>query len=285
MGARIETVSTAGSRVHRGYLRTASKAIRRCLNQTSIAPEKLGMMINTGVYPDKYVQEPAFAALIQGTQKTLVNPLNQVFSFDLHGGGGMIMAMRILDGFLASGKISGGIIVAGDSVREKNLSGNYRYDPHAGAVLLVKGGEQDGFVAFDQDTYAEYMDSFNSSTKHVNGKLITVINQSDKYFDQCIVCAKRSVEIFLDKLAITTGDIDLVITSQDPPGLPARFGDLFRKERVMVANGNRKLYSAGLVFALERAIKRGMFFQARNVLFLTVGAGITVNLALYVNGE
>jgi 3-oxoacyl-[acyl-carrier-protein] synthase-3 len=285
MGASIETVTSAASRMPRGYLRTGSKAIMRCLDQSSIAPENIGMIINTGVYPDRFIQEPAFSTLLQGKQKALQHPLNQTFSFDLHGGDGMIMAMRILDGFLESEKISGGIVVAGDSIKGKNLSGQFRYDSYAGAVVLAGYEKRCGFVAFHQDAYPEYLESFSSLTKNVDGNLLTVINQSDKYLEQCVGCAEISTNRFLRKVTLRLSDIDLIITSQDPPGLPDRLDGLFLGERVVLVNGKKQLYSAGLVFALEQAIKKGRFINARNILFLTVGAGIMVNLALYVNNR
>ena len=285
MGARIESVTTAGGRLRRGYLHTGSKAIRRCIQKAGIMPEQLDMLINTGVYPDRYVQEPAFSSLLQGNQqKHPDHDINGTFSFDLHGGGGgMIMALRILDGFLESDKISNGLVVAGDSAIREGLSGQYQYDSHAGAVMLMKDEPARGFIRFAHDTYPVYLESFSSCTKYVGGELKTFINQSDKYTEQSIQCVSESLTVFLAGEQLELNDIDLFITSQNPTGFASQLNRSLKGDRVIIINGRKRLYSAGMAFALDQAINTDQFSSAKRVLFITAGSGITVDMALYNN--
>ena len=276
MGSIINRVAIISNQLRRGYLQAGSNAIKRCLSKAGIGLEKVGMLINSGVYPDNYIQEPAFAALLQGKiQKGTDRDLENVFSFDLHeGGGGMIMALRILNGFLNSGKIENGMVVAGDA---------FDYSALAGTVLLSKGEAGIGFERFSQDTYPEYSDEFNSYTNHIDGELKSFINQSDKYVDHCIVCIEESVANFLSDEQLRLEDIDLIISSRSPAGLTRRLNELYSGDRVSGIDDERELYSAGLVYGLDLAINNHRFTKAKRILFVSVGAGITVSLALYLN--
>ena len=80
-----------------------------------------------------------------------------------------------------------------------------------------------------------------------------------------------------------TTDIDLVVPSQSPPrflaGLKDRTGLGDRIVDVTDAYGD--VHTAGVGMALDRVLSDGRFAAARNVVFLTVGAGIATSLALY----
>ena len=283
MGSFIHRVATAGDQVGRGYMHAGSKAIKHCVSEAGIDPNQVGMLINTGVYADDYLQEPAFAALLQGKAKmgSSAGP-GGMFSYDLHvGGGGMIMAFRILNGYLQSGKIESGLVVAGDAVPEGSKPEGDQYSEGAGAVLLVKGEPGIGFERFTQDTYPQYSKDFNSYTNHIDGELKTIIDQSDKYLEHCIICVKESVSHFLSNEQLQVNDIDLIVSSQSPVGYAVKIDQIYGEGKVVVIEGERELYSAGIAFALESAMKGGQFSNAKRTLFVSVGAGITVNLALY----
>ncbi|MEN8230338.1 MAG: hypothetical protein ABFS38_19405 [Bacteroidota bacterium] len=283
MGSIIHRVATAGDQLGRGYMHTGSKAIKRCVSVAGIDPNLVGMLINTGVYTDDYIQEPAFSALLQGKTKMGSSPgPGGMLSYDLHvGGGGMIMAFRILNGYLQSGRIESGLVVAGDTVPEDSKQEGHQCSEGAGAVLLVKGEPDMGFKRFKQDTYSQYSRDFNSYTNYIDGDLKTFINQSDKYLEHCIICVKESVSHFLLDEQLQVNDIDLIISSQSPVGFAVKIDQLYGESGIVVIEGERELYSAGIAFALESAMKSGQFSNAKRILFVSVGAGITVNLALY----
>lgn len=238
--------------------------------------ENVGVLINTGVYPDKYIQEPAFAAmLLSKVQRGGHGKPENMFSFDLHeGGGGMIMAFRVLNGFLESGKIENGMVVAGDAVNYSEL---------AGAVLLTKGKPGIGFEQFSQDTYPEYSAEYSSYTNHLDGELKSFINQSDKFLDHCITCVKESIAGFLEKEHLRMEDIHLIISSQSPVGVTRRLDELYPGDKVSGIDDGPEVYSAGLVYSLDLAMNNQRFIHAGRILFVSVGAGITVSLALYRN--
>jgi 3-oxoacyl-[acyl-carrier-protein] synthase-3 len=283
MGAVIRSAVAEQSRIPRGYLHTGTRAVKACMDKAGLRYGLPGLMINTGIFTDKHVQEPSFASLLQGRgQKGRGDTLHGTFSFDLHsGGGGFLPAIQIIDGFLDSGKVENGMVVAGDYIHRSEVHEHYRYRSHGAAVFLEKGEPGEGFVRFDQHAYTRYMNTYKSYTKNINGALKTIIDQSDKYLESCIDCAARSIGAFLEEGELSWDQLDLVITSQDPPGFTAKLHELLPGNRIIVVKGNRRLYTAGVVFALEQAISSGLFSGSEKILFLTVGAGITVNLALY----
>jgi 3-oxoacyl-[acyl-carrier-protein] synthase III len=75
-----------------------------------------------------------------------------------------------------------------------------------------------------------------------------------------------------------------VITSQNPAGFISQFKkETGIKNKVAEVNENSNFYSAGLFFSLNKVFKNHRFTKAKNILFVTVGAGISVSIALYRN--
>jgi len=276
MGSIIEKVHIIRNQFRRGYMHTGSTAINRCLRKAGMGLENVGVLINAGVYADNFLQEPAFAAMLQGkAQKRVHGKPENMFSFDLQeGGGGMVMAFRILNGFLNSGKIENGLVVAGDAANYSEL---------AGAVLLTKGKPGVGFEQFSQDIYPEYSADYNSYTKYLDGRLESIINQSDEYLDHCTTCMNKSIAGFLEKEHLGMEEIHLIISSQSPRGVARRLHELYPGDKVSGIDDGPEVYSAGLVYSLDLAMHNQRFSHAKRILFVSVGAGITVSLALYRN--
>jgi 3-oxoacyl-[acyl-carrier-protein] synthase-3 len=285
MGAIVEQMGFAGQGVNRGYLNAGSRAIKRCLDLAGIKQEQVGMIINAGLYPDKYIQEPAFASLLYGKQrKRLAHHLYETFSFDLHeGGGGVVMAMRVLSGFIDSGKIQKGMIVAGDAMRLKGKPKEFTLSAKAGALLLGAGRVDEGFIHFDQSSYTQYAELYKSYTHNVNGRLKLIVEEDINYNDTCLSCVEESVHKLLQKRNMKQDEIDLYLPSQSPVGFTDKFRQRYGDLKVIRVKDKGELYSVGIMAALDKAIQSERFGRARNSLFISVGPGITVDLALYRN--
>jgi len=276
MGAIIKAVTTSQVGKETSYLESGSEAVRQCMEIALSDSETLDFLINAGIYPDANIHEPSFASLIQGhLSKSHAAQLKGSFSFDLHnGGGGSLMALSILNGFIESGKIQHGMVVAGDS---KPM------DSQAGAVLIGMGGLHEGFQAFSQETYAQYTGEYESYSNYTGIELKTFISQEDTYTDYCLQCVGNSVENFLSDLGLRLAEIDLFISSQSPAGFVSGLSALFGTNRVMALSGEQPCYSAGLILAMAQAHSEGTFSPSEKVMFINVGPGIIVDLALYVN--
>lgn len=266
-----------------GYLHAGSKAIKQCLVKAGIALDEVGMLINSGVYPDKHIQEPAFASMLQGKQYSKRVPdTGRTFSFDLHiGGGSLLMAFRIITGFIESGKIGKGMVVAGDAEPLRGQSSGYFFSDEAVAILLEKGRSGEGFVGFCHGSFPANIHEYSSVTDYGSEGLYLHIKQKDIFLESCLSHSGELIGDFLKKEDLTLEEIDLVIPSQHPVDFARGLTRFFPEEKLVILDGDEILYSAGPGIALENALSDQRFKEAAYILFISAGAGISVNLALY----
>jgi len=290
MGTIIKSVGVAKPFFRKKILPLTVQSVKRCLKNSGIDAQHIGMLVNTSVYSENHLGEPALASLIQ--KKIHFNPIREkllkdnsgkMFSFDLHsGGGGAIAAFQLIDGFLQAGEIQNGLVVAGDVKPTSGSTENFNYSPGAAAVLLSKSDEKIGFDCFRSDTYPEFINDLESSINWDSGKFKFAVQQKKEFMNHCVSCAITSINQFFKEKNLNWEQVDLVITSQNPAG----FTSLFKKEagiknKVVEVNGKSNFYSAGLLFSLNKVFNNQRFTRAKNILFVTVGAGITVSLSLY----
>src|SRR5215469_15262038 len=110
MGTRIAAasalISSGGRKV--SARRLADDAARACLAEAGRHSDDIDMLINTGIYSEDHLGEPALAALIQ--EDIGANPVEPpgggrgTFSFDLlNGSCGVLTAVQLESGLLQSG--------------------------------------------------------------------------------------------------------------------------------------------------------------------------------------
>lgn len=292
MGTIIKSVGIAMPVFDYGILQLTSRAAKRCLRNGRISARDVGMILNAGVYNENHQGEPAMASLMQNRIQSYYirhgyfskEPEN-ILSFDIHNGGGGIMdAFQVADAFIESGELEYGLIVAGDTKPSAGASKKYNYFPSAGAVLLSHGSEGKGFGRFKSKTYPEYINDLNSSTNWDTGKFQFMTDQKACYMEDCLTCAEDAIKIFLAEEKVHPEEIDLLVTSQSPLGFRGKLiTKTGFKDHITRKESNREIYSAGLVFSLSSVFHNRMFNVSKNILFLTVGSGITVSLSLYRN--
>jgi 3-oxoacyl-[acyl-carrier-protein] synthase-3 len=300
MGARIEAVATATHRGHllgRGALHLTDEAARECLRRSGRRADELELLINVGIYKDHNAAEPALAAIIQ--EDIGANPGHPprlghhgTFSFDLvNGGCGVVTAAHLLAGFVAPGGASKlGMIVAGDADPSPRTSRGFPFTAAGGAMLLARG--EGGFEHFLIRTFPEYANQFEAALRwdpHAGlmhrGRNVVEIVEAPAFAGSCVACADEIArELLADRVSIA--EVDLLVTSQYPPGfgvqLARRLG--ISTDRVPeVATDLGAAHTAGPIAALDAARSSGQLAAARHILFVTVGAGITVAAALYRN--
>ncbi|MCK5132216.1 MAG: hypothetical protein KAR40_08720 [Candidatus Sabulitectum sp.] len=303
MGTKIDMVSIAGSQINlreEGSIDQTSRAAGCCLKKAGLDGSQLGLLVNTGIYRDEHIVEPAVASYILRKIKTGLTEGDSdgTFSFDVNNGGcGLITGIQLVDGFIQSGGIRHGMVVTGDAEPYPGLSNSYRFTAAAAAILLSATDDKSGFLSFRTDTYQQYKDLFESYVSWISWKSrksrksrkrkknILSVRRKENYVDLCVECATQSYIDFLNGAGLAPSDIDLIIPSQCP-------GEFVSGMRMQLDLGDRivdvkaengELHTAGPAFALKKAWGDGRFKQARNVLFLTVGSGITTALALYRN--
>ncbi|MFX0581316.1 hypothetical protein [Nocardia nepalensis] len=132
------------------YFEHAARAARECLEQAEIAPDRVGMLINAGVYRDNNIVEPAVAALVQkrigmGLRYAQGNVAS--FSFDLmNGASGVLHALAVVDSFFASEEVDYALVIAGDTHPSTQLHvPGFPYTSTGAALLLERDGSAGGF--------------------------------------------------------------------------------------------------------------------------------------------
>ncbi len=301
MGTCIEAANalTSVGRRKATARRLADTAARACLTQAGHQPEEIDMLINTGIYREDSMGEPALAALIQ---EDIGANLGQppiggrgTFSFDLlNGTCGVITAIRLESGFLSSGVIRLGAVVTSDVDPDHESLGAPARRPAGGAVLLGWDDGLAGFTDFHAETFPEYEDLFSSGLvwrrrrprvpRRVTGHHQMVADVGPGYLARLADCAEEATHRFLHRLGMGVADVDLLVPAPSAP----EFVDALRArldvpgDRVAYTGEDLEgTYTTGPIAALQAAIRSGRLGEARSTLILAAGAGITVSLALY----
>ncbi|WP_051020812.1 hypothetical protein [Nocardia araoensis] len=132
------------------YLELATRAARTCVERSEVGLHEIGMLINTGVFRDSNISEPAVSALIQkriGLGLTYAAGRVPVLSFDLmHGACGLLHAIATADTFLATGTVRYALLVAGDAhpSTERDVA-EFPYSADGAALLLGTSPTAGGF--------------------------------------------------------------------------------------------------------------------------------------------
>lgn len=301
MPAIIESVVTTVSHRpfwRRGALRLADDAVTECLHRVRRSPAEVDLLINAGVYREKNLAEPALAAMIQedigaNLGHPPVDRSHGTFSFDVdNGGAGVLTAFQLADGFIQSRTIDLGAVVASDS--DPGHVEHFPFPSVGGAVLLGRGTGDSGFSSFAFETFPEHARTFDSvvawrPTEHPNflspaGRNVLEITVREDFPARALDCALGTVRRFLEARGLRPNEIDLLVASAYPETFAP---DLARRLEIppgrVAAPGEalRGAHTAGVIAALESAFHSGQLAVARNTLFVTVGAGITVAAALY----
>jgi len=302
MGTRIEAASAVTSHGLRKPTarRLADAAARTCLAHAGRKPGDIDMLINTGIYRDDNMGEPALAALIQEDIGANLGqpPLggHGTFSFDLlNGTCGVITAIQIESGLLDSGVIRLGAIVTSDVDPDHGDPRATLVRPAGGAMLLARDDDLAGFTDFYAETFPEYDHLFASGLvwqerhghrlpRQAAGQHALVIDEKPGYEARLADCAEEASRRFLRRLGLGWGEIDLLVPAPSSPGfldvLTRRLG--VPGDRVAyVPEDLDGTYTTGPIAALQAAIRSGRLGEARTILMLAAGAGITVTLALY----
>jgi 3-oxoacyl-[acyl-carrier-protein] synthase-3 len=302
MGAHIDAAIALTSRRFRKPTARglADAAARTCLARAGRKPGDVDMLVNTGIYREDSMGEPALAALIQEDIGASPGqpPIGGrgTFSFDLlNGTCGVISAIQLEAGLLRSGVIRLGAIVTSDVAPNLKDPGTAPFRPAGGAMLLGWDDRLAGFTDFYAETFPEYEDLFVSGLvwqernglrvrRRTAGQSQMVIDSQPGYQARLVDCAEEAAHRFLRRLGMGVGDIDLLVPTPSSPGfldtLRLRLG--IPGDRVAyVPEDLQDAYTTGPIAGLQAAMKSGRLGEARNTLMLAAGAGITVALALY----
>jgi 3-oxoacyl-[acyl-carrier-protein] synthase-3 len=303
MGTKIESVvahRARGGPLSPGAVSLSGSVARDCLEQAHRRAGELDLLVNAGLYKERNLAEPALAALIQ--EDIGANPGHPAstahhgtFSFDvMNGGCGVLSALHLVDAFVGPGTARLGLIVAADVDPAPRTSHGYHFPPVGGAVLLSHDPGGEGFTRFEFHTFAEHASLFEVRVQFEPGSghgLFADRGHSalDVHEDPSFagLCVEKAIEVargFLDRASLPISDVDLLIASAYPPRFSRQLAQALGLGPARVPELLRELdgaHTAGPLASLAAAFAGKSFARARNVLFVTAGAGITVAAALY----
>lgn len=278
----------------------AIRAANLALAQAGRRPEDIELLVNTGIYRDENIIEPAMGPFIQ--RGIGANPSFSpgraagTFSFDLANGvGGLLTGIRVVDGFMRSGAVRSGMVVASDADPDPSRSENYAFAAAGGAILLRAASSGEGFAWFHARTWSEHFSLFESrlcgtediplvaDRRSAQHQRLRIYEHGD-FLDRLADCACATVDDAVSRGILDEGTIDLVIPAPRTAGfaaaIAARLGLPAPVEDRDAALAPT-VHTASTAFSLASAWQDGSWDRARRILFVAAGAGVTVNLALY----
>lgn len=300
MGTRIESLATtvAGRRpLAPGARRLADRAARQCLERAGRNASEVELLINTGLYHDRNMGEPAVAALIQ--EDIGANPGHPptahrgTFSFDLYNGAcGVLTALSLLDALLRSGTIGLGMVVAGDADPAPRHSRGVAFSPSGGAVLVHLEDSEEGLGTVHLDTFPDHAELLRSSVRWEHhgvpgdgqGRNVLSIEQDPAYPAVALECAEQSVRAWTTAQGVDLASIDLLVAAGPDPGFASTLAARLGMESAAIVGPEGRMsaaHTAAMIGALEAAARHGWLPASRRALLVSAAAGITVASALY----
>ncbi|MCB0973224.1 MAG: hypothetical protein KDB86_01555 [Actinobacteria bacterium] len=283
-----------------GALKLSVKAGQAALERAGRGPSDVGLLVNAGLYRDDNLGEPAMAALIQEDLGIALGnlPLNGsgAFSFDLANGAvGALNSIAVVSGFLETGAIDVGLVVAGDSDPDPMFNKNIEFTNMAGAAVLGWDDSEAGFGEFIFRTFSEFEPLFEARlewSKHAvptpplvpSGKNVITVTEIPGYVEQSIECAYQTAMDYLSAQGLTAADVDLLIAAHPDPRVADAVGQRMGLawDRINhLDESSHGAHTAAPLVALESAVAKGRLLRADTALVVAAGSGITVGACLY----
>jgi 3-oxoacyl-[acyl-carrier-protein] synthase-3 len=291
MGTIIEqaTVTRAGWRARHSARRIAVDAAVACLDAAGCPPGDLELLVNTGLYRDGDLGEPALASMIQ--EDLGANPedphagAHGTFSFDIANGVcGPLTALQVADGFLRSGAIHRALVVTSDADPARGMTRDlaFPFAPVGGAMLCAWTDEETGLGPFCWAGSPDGGGSFRATVRYRDGRNRLDITCSDRLDEALAAAAVTVARECLARSSTRVADVDLVLLAPAGTGFTTRLahGLGVAAERV-VAAADEHVHTAALIAALHDATATGRLQPGRAVLLVAAGAGVTAGAALY----
>jgi 3-oxoacyl-[acyl-carrier-protein] synthase III len=279
-----------------GARRLANIAARQCVHDAGRRAESVDLLVNVGVYRERGLGEPALAAMIQEDVGANADGINTgrhgTFSFDLDNGAcGTLTGLDVARGFLTSQAIGVGMVVASDSGPDP-VHAHALPRPEGGAAILVGHDDAtEGLSPVRLRTYPEYaglLEGFwewEPASGHVRrpGANRLVVLERPGFAARASECAADVVTEFLHENATAARDVDLLIGTPEP-GFADQLAELVGIDTARVLHAGEQigaLHTAQPIAAIDYARRRGRWEQARTILLVSAGSGLTVATALY----
>jgi 3-oxoacyl-[acyl-carrier-protein] synthase-3 len=284
----IDSVAVvAGNVVHHSAERLADDAVRDALAAALIEPADVDLLLNTGLFHDRMLGEPALAALIQ--EDVGANPEDPhgeghgTFSFDVaNGSAGVLSALQIADGFLRAGTIRHAVIVASDANPGHGMAPGFPYDPVGAALVCGWDPSDRGIANIRWRTVADAPARRHAVMRLEHGRNQLLVREDEAFAAEAAACAGTIVVDLLDEYGLRPNDIAGVAAA---PFDCAFIDELIPRtgiapDRFVRPGPTPRLHTAGLIASMAQVISRPTAPGGERVLLVAAGAGISAGAAL-----
>lgn len=295
-GVAISATAVSTDPATGGSIAHAAAAADDCLRRAGVRPDQIDLLVNTGVYRDENMAEPAMAALVQKQVGMNLDYVRDAvphagFSFDLMNGAcGVLNAVQVASAFLTAGDAEYALVVSSDA----HPSGRTGVEgfPYAtvGAAMLLRR-TVDGSVGFGRvHTAGVTPAAGNGVTGYIDlpnvgarGREQVVVDRDPDYAERLAEFAAAEARRAVAAEDATL-DRTLLIASQPTPTfaaeVAARLG--MPADAVVTVGGvDGDPHSSALTLAYHQAVQSGQAAGYDQVLFLAAGAGLTAACAFY----
>ncbi|OJF84535.1 hypothetical protein NS14008_21160 [Nocardia seriolae] len=272
------------------YFELAARAGKQALAAAEISPDRVGLVINAGVFRDSNIAEPAVAALIQKRLEVgLEYSTGRVpaFSFDLlNGGTGVVHALMTAQCFTGLGDVEYALIVAGDThpTTERGRE-DFPYTASGAAILLHASGGAGGFGRIYTTEAASAGSTAWADLEAAGTGGRSALTVKATAGDPLALAETALRECFAGE-GLTAGDFatgSAVLLAPAPvPGFRERVAYRLGIPSSAVAGIDPFAgdpYSAGPVHSYLNAATQGMLDEARTVVFLAADENSAAALA------
>lgn len=273
-----------------GTVEMAYRASVRALESANFKANDIELIVMGTISADYYM--PSGACLLQDRLK-----IKNSLAFDVAAAcSGFIYALVIADALISGGHFRNALVVGADALSKftdyKDRSTCILFGDGAGAVVVERGGEESGLIAWRLYSDGSQWDklyipgggSLNPPSYHTIKKKMHYIRMRGRdIFKTAITCMEEvSLKVIKDA-GLSVNDISLFIPHQANlriiENVRKRLG--IPSERVFVNLSKYGNTSAGSIpLALDEAVRNGRIRKKDNILFTSFGAGLTYGAAL-----
>ncbi|OBK35653.1 non-ribosomal peptide synthetase [Mycobacterium sp. 1245111.1] len=280
----------AGPLGSRGSVELATEAGARCLGQTSIERDQLGLIIHAGVYRDEFISEPAIAALVAGKlgiNDDIRSPDGpKTLAFDVFNGAvGFLNACQVAVQMIGAGKTGHAMVVASET--ENNAGGDahpsYGLSETGSAVVLSPTHGNKGFGRFVFRHYPDYADALTTYTRHTDGRTWLEIDRDPDLAAHYVDIIADAVGELLKLEALAPSDIAAVfpphLSEADREDLAARLS--IASSLFVAPPSDTDPFSSSVPHGLQHAWEHGLVGSGDVGLIVSVGSGLQVGCTTY----
>ncbi len=295
MGTLIRSTAIYSEENPIDSIQCSCEAAEQCIASAGIDRMDIDLLINTGIYREKNIAEPALATIIQKKMGMNLDPVlkfegNSTFSFDLKNGpAGILYAIQVADGMLRTGKIRNALIVSNDVHPSTKYVPDFPFTQVGSAVLLEQSySGNKGFTEFTFKTsdsthtgFNGYVDMFKIGH---DGRNIMTIKQDEDYVDNLLEFTVSKVDEFIGRYANNGSAVNHIICNKPSKSfgrdLVKRLG-IPEERLIRTYDEYGDSHTSSLAVAYHIACRKGLLKQGEKILFVGAGAGLTCACGLY----